>query len=90
MAIDILFQQKYFVNCINTIWISRTKAAMNPVLGFLRRNLVFVVTIPSIIGLHYGWYRLQFNETFVPKEEKVKVLGIDIKGLEKTQSSTSS
>ena len=65
----------------------RIWSAMNPVLGFLRRNIVLVVTIPSIIGLHYGWYRLQFNENFVPKEEKVKVLGIDVKGLEKSKSS---
>ncbi|KAL8619581.1 hypothetical protein ACOMHN_019637 [Nucella lapillus] len=52
---------------------------MNPVLAFLRRNIVLVVTIPSIIGLHYGWYCLQYNETFVPRNEEVKVLGFEIK-----------
>lgn len=57
---------------------------MNPVLAFLRRNIVIIVTVPSIIGMHYGWYRLQFNETFVPKNERVKVLGFDIKGNEKS------
>lgn len=56
--------------------------AMNPALAFLRRNIVMVVTIPSIIGLHYGWYCLQHNETFVPRSQKVKVLGIDIKAKE--------
>lgn len=52
---------------------------MNPVFAFLRRNIVLVVTIPSIIGLHYGWYRLQINERFVPRDEVVKVMGITVK-----------
>ena len=63
---------------------------MNPVVTFVKRNIVMVITIPSIVLLHYGWYKLQFNEGFVPKQEKVKVLGVDVKGLQKTKSSTSS
>lgn len=60
---------------------------MNPLVSFLRRNIVLVVTIPSVALLHFGWYRMQFNEAFVPKEEKVKVFGYDIKGIEKPRSS---
>ena len=63
---------------------------MNPVAAFLRRNIVLVITVPSLIGLHYGWYRLQLNENFVPKDEKVKFFGVDLKASEKPQSSTSS
>lgn len=59
---------------------------MNPVFAFLRRNIVAVVTIPSVIGLHYGWYRLQLNESFVPKDEEVKVFGIDVKTIGKSKS----
>lgn len=43
---------------------------MSRVLNFLRRNVVFVVCIPSIAAIHYGWYNLQFDEDFVPESER--------------------
>ncbi|XP_047096875.1 uncharacterized protein LOC124710364 [Schistocerca piceifrons] len=43
----------------------------NPKLrSFVNRNLVAIVMIPSLIGIHWGWLRLQSVEEFVPKEER--------------------
>lgn len=28
------------------------------------------IFVPSIILVHYGWYRLQFNEELVPESER--------------------
>lgn len=39
--------------------------------GFINRNLVAIVMIPSIIGIHYGWKSLQNNEALVSKSEKI-------------------
>jgi len=45
--------------------------------GILRRNIVLVVCIPSLVAIHYGWYSLQFNELFVSKKDRedLKVAG---------------
>ena len=45
---------------------------------FVRRNLVLIVCIPTIVALHYSWYGLQFNEHFVSKQdrEQIKVGGL--------------
>jgi hypothetical protein len=48
-------------------------------LGFLRRNVVMIVSVGMIASLHYGWYNMQFNEMFVPKDHHPKYFGIDIK-----------
>ncbi|KAK4316062.1 hypothetical protein Pmani_012767 [Petrolisthes manimaculis] len=37
---------------------------------FIRRNMVMVVMLPVIVGLHYGWHKLQGVEMFVPKEDR--------------------
>jgi hypothetical protein len=37
---------------------------------FVNKNLVAIVMIPSIIGVHYGWSFLQNNEELIPKEDK--------------------
>ena len=38
--------------------------------GYLRRNIVAVVTVPALVLIHWGWYRLQNVEEFVKKDEK--------------------
>lgn len=38
--------------------------------SFVNRNLVAIVMIPSLIGIHWGWLRLQSVEALVPKEER--------------------
>jgi hypothetical protein len=47
-------------------------------IGVLRRNIVLVVCIPSLVALHYAWYSLQYNEEFVNQEERriTKVAGL--------------
>ncbi|XP_034487408.1 uncharacterized protein LOC117791701 [Drosophila innubila] len=39
--------------------------------SFLSRNLVAVVMIPSLIGIHIGWKVLQDNRKLVTVEEKI-------------------
>lgn len=39
-------------------------------MSWVKRNLVILVTVPLIIGIHYGWGYLQQNETLVPPHEK--------------------
>ncbi|XP_034112745.1 uncharacterized protein LOC133839655 [Drosophila sulfurigaster albostrigata] len=39
--------------------------------SFLSRNLVAVVMIPSLIGIHYGWKVLQDNRKLVTVEEQI-------------------
>lgn len=39
-------------------------------LGYIRRNIVAVVTVPGLVLIHWGWYRLQNVEEFVKKDEK--------------------
>ena len=52
---------------------------MSAVTSFLRRNIVFLVTIPSVVVIHYGWYKLQQNEDFIPQDIKnKKILGISL------------
>jgi len=38
--------------------------------GYLRRNVVAVVTVPALVLIHWGWYRLQNVEELVKKDEK--------------------
>jgi hypothetical protein len=38
--------------------------------GYLSRNIVAVVTVPALVLIHWGWYRLQNVEEFVKKDEK--------------------
>lgn len=37
---------------------------------FVRRNIVLFVMIPTLIGLHYGWQKVQEIEIYVPKHER--------------------
>lgn len=41
-------------------------------MGFINRNLVALVMIPSIIGLHYGWSELQGNTNLVPDGTRIE------------------
>ncbi|KAI0230765.1 hypothetical protein LSAT2_018877 [Lamellibrachia satsuma] len=41
---------------------------MSGLAGLLRKNIVLVVCIPSIVAIHWGWYRLQYNPKFVSQE----------------------
>ena len=43
---------------------------MDKVRQFLHKNLVMVVAIPSLIGLHMGWTWIQNQDMFVPKEQR--------------------
>jgi hypothetical protein len=38
--------------------------------GYLSRNIVAVVTVPALVLIHWGWYRLQNVEELVRKDEK--------------------
>jgi hypothetical protein len=38
--------------------------------GFISRNIVAVVTVPGLVLIHWGWYRLQNVEDLVRKDEK--------------------
>lgn len=44
---------------------------MEKVTKFLDKHLVWVVMVPGIVGLHWGWYKLQHNEKFVKKEDQI-------------------
>lgn len=39
--------------------------------GFVSRNIIAIVMIPAIIGLHYGWNLLQNNENLVTADQKI-------------------
>lgn len=42
---------------------------MGRVREFLKRNMVVIVMVPVLIGVHYGWQKLQDIEMFVPKQQ---------------------
>ena len=37
---------------------------------FMNKYLVTIVMIPSLIGVHWGWYQLQQNDALVPEHER--------------------
>lgn len=37
---------------------------------FVKKNVVMIVMLPIIGGIHWGWIRIQEVEKFVPKTEK--------------------
>ncbi|XP_058128324.1 uncharacterized protein LOC131291259 [Anopheles ziemanni] len=37
---------------------------------FISKNLVTIVMVPSLIGLHYAWDSLQRNKALVSEEER--------------------
>lgn len=39
--------------------------------SFISRNLVAIVMIPSLIGIHIGWKMLQDNRKLVTVEEQI-------------------
>ncbi|XP_068156665.1 uncharacterized protein [Drosophila tropicalis] len=39
--------------------------------SFISRNLVAIVMIPSLIGIHLGWSYMQDNRKLVTKEEQI-------------------
>lgn len=39
-------------------------------MGWVRRNIVAIIMVPSIIGIHYGWTRMQQIEELVPENER--------------------
>lgn len=40
-------------------------------MGFVNRNLVAIVMIPTIVGMHFGWSMLQDNKKLVPEGKKI-------------------
>lgn len=40
-------------------------------MGFVHRNIVAIIVIPSLIGMHYGWSLLQNNTKLVPEGKKI-------------------
>jgi len=40
-----------------------------------RTYKVLIISVPTLVGLHYGWYNLQFNEEFVPESQRPKKAG---------------
>ncbi|ODN00969.1 hypothetical protein Ocin01_05710 [Orchesella cincta] len=38
--------------------------------AFINRNILLVVTIPGIAGLHWTWAKIQEDERFVAKHER--------------------
>nr|CAI5827704.1 unnamed protein product [Callosobruchus analis] len=37
---------------------------------WINDNIVFLLGIPLIFGIHYGWYKLQENPRLVPPEHR--------------------
>lgn len=37
---------------------------------FMKRNMVMIVMVPVMVGLHYGWQKIQDVEAFVPKNQR--------------------
>ncbi|KAG7171289.1 McKusick-Kaufman/Bardet-Biedl syndromes putative chaperonin-like [Homarus americanus] len=37
---------------------------------FMKRNIVLIIMLPAIVGLHYGWQKIQDIELFVPKQQR--------------------
>ncbi len=47
-------------------------------MGLLGNYKVLIIGCASVALIHFGWYKLQFNENFVnPSERKVKMFGVD-------------
>jgi len=40
---------------------------------FAKRNVVMIVMLPVLAGLHIGWLRVQDTEAFVPKKDKMEL-----------------
>lgn len=39
--------------------------------SFFKRNIIAIVMIPTVIGIHYGWLKLQDNDELVAEHEKM-------------------
>jgi hypothetical protein len=37
---------------------------------FIHRNVVTLITVPGLVFIHWGWYKLQDVEVLVKKDEK--------------------
>lgn len=44
--------------------------SQSAVIGFMRKNITLVIGIPLLGILQLGWYKLQFNEDFVPENDR--------------------
>ena len=42
--------------------------------SIFRSNRVFLVFVPVLGAIHYSWYHMQFDETFVEGAAKKKIL----------------
>ena len=51
---------------------------MSALAGILRKNIVLVVCVPSLLAIHWGWYRLQYNPNFVYQKGDIKVVGVTV------------
>lgn len=41
----------------------------------IKKNLFIILAVPAIVAIHFGWYRLQFNDRFVKESERRTRLG---------------
>lgn len=48
---------------------------MSGLAGFWSKYKTLLVAVPALVALHYGWYNLQYNEDFVPKDQRPKKVG---------------
>lgn len=51
---------------------------MERMVKFVRKNIVLVVCIPSLIGLHIGWTAIQNQDFFVSEEQRRPFPIIDV------------
>lgn len=42
---------------------------------FFSKNIVMLVMLPTVVALHYGWYKLQMVDNLVPPEDRDKLPG---------------
>ncbi|XP_030370679.1 uncharacterized protein LOC115621230 [Scaptodrosophila lebanonensis] len=44
---------------------------MSPKQSFISRNLIAIVMVPSLIGIHMGWSYMQNNRKLVTADEQI-------------------
>ncbi|KAG0693509.1 McKusick-Kaufman/Bardet-Biedl syndromes putative chaperonin [Chionoecetes opilio] len=48
---------------------------------FVHRNLVMIVMVPVLLGVHYGWQKVQDTEMFVPKQQRRDLPIVEMSGV---------
>lgn len=52
---------------------------LQSVKSFIKRNILFCVMIPGIIGIHIGWRMLQDNPIFVEPGKQKEIPLVEVK-----------